>query len=285
MLRDDVLAHLCCPYCESGLGLAGRVVTCATGHAFDVARQGYLGLWGPQAPPGTADTAAMVAARERILSAGHLDGLVTAIAEASAGALMDRLPGPGCIVDVGAGTGRHLAAVLDRAPDRLGLALDAAKPALRRAARAHPRLGAVGCDAWGRLPVRTGTAALALSVFAPRNATELHRILRPRGVLVVVTPTAAHLHELVGPLGLLSVDARKDERLAAQLHGRFDELDRREVTARMTLSRREAVDVAAMGPSAWHTDPDRLTTAAQLLPEPAEVTAACTIRRYRRSAG
>src|SRR5688572_30940209 len=42
---------------------------------------------------------------------------------------------PGCILDLGAGTGWYLARVLDRLPGRIGLALDLSKHALRRAAR------------------------------------------------------------------------------------------------------------------------------------------------------
>ena len=42
-------------------------------------------------------------------------------------------------------------------------------------------------------------------------------MLRPEGRLVVVTPAADHLGELVGPLGLLRVDPDKAARLAATL--------------------------------------------------------------------
>jgi 23S rRNA (guanine745-N1)-methyltransferase len=56
--------------------------------------------------------------------------------------------GPGLVVDVGAGTGHHLAAVLDALTAHHGVALDVAKAAARRAARAHPRAAAVVCDVW-----------------------------------------------------------------------------------------------------------------------------------------
>jgi 23S rRNA (guanine745-N1)-methyltransferase len=68
--------------------------------------------------------------------------------------------GPGCVVDVGAGTGYYLAVVLERLTDRVGLALDVSKYALRRAARAHRRVGAVACDVWHGLPVATDSAAV-----------------------------------------------------------------------------------------------------------------------------
>ena len=44
-------------------------------------------------------------------------------------------------------------AVLAALPDAVGLALDVSKPALRRAARAHPRAAAALADTWQRLPL------------------------------------------------------------------------------------------------------------------------------------
>ena len=73
------------------------------------------------------------------------------------------------------------------------------------------------CDVWRALPVRDGVAAAVLCVFAPRNPAEMRRISAPGGRIVVVTPTARHLAEIVGPLGLVSVDAHKEERLEAAL--------------------------------------------------------------------
>ena len=86
---------------------------------------------------------------------------------------------PGCIVDLGAGTGWYLARALERLRGTTGLALDVSKPALRRAARAHPSLAAVACDAWGPLPLRDGGVAAVLDIFAPRNAAEIARVLVP----------------------------------------------------------------------------------------------------------
>ena len=60
-----------------------------------------------------------------------------------------------------------------------GLAFDVTKPALRRAARAHPRVGAVLADTWGPLPLADGSADVLLNVFAPRNGPEMRRVLRP----------------------------------------------------------------------------------------------------------
>ena len=188
----------------------------------------------------------------------------------------------GAVVDIGAGTGHHLARVLDALPERIGLAIDSSHAALRRAARAHPRAAAVGADAWSELPLRDGAAALILSVFAPRNPTEMARVLAPGGALLAVTPTTRHLFELVGPLGLLSVPEDKADRLDEQLGSHFALDERRALEHAMFLNREEAAQLVRMGPSAWHVDEQTVAERLALLPDPLTVTASVTLFAIRR---
>jgi 23S rRNA (guanine745-N1)-methyltransferase len=275
---DDVLGLLCCPHCGAELDSVGGAVRCGAGHSFDVARQGYLNLLPGDARTGTADTAAMVAARERFLAGGHyvpVADRLAAVCEQAVGA-------DGCVVDVGAGTGFYLATVLERLPDRVGLALDISKHALRRAARADPRIGAVGCDAWRPLPVRDGVAALALSVFAPRDPDELARILAPGGALAVVTPTRGHLSELVPAVGMLTVQERKRERLEGKLGGAFATEGETDVEHQLALGHADLRALVAMGPSARHLDADQVAERVAALPEPFAVTLSVRVATYRR---
>jgi 23S rRNA (guanine745-N1)-methyltransferase len=292
----DVVACLRCPVCGGGLTCDERSLRCAGGHAFDIARQGYAGLLTGGIRAGTADTAAMVAARAEFLAGGHfapLAGLVADLAaerakrtegtegtegtEDEAGAVG---ADGGCVLDAGAGTGYYLSAVLDRLPGTPGVALDASKHALRRAARAHPRVGALTWDVWRPLPVRTGAVSVLLDIFAPRNAGEFHRVLRPGGTLIVVTPAARHLEELVGELGLLTVDPRKAERVEDTLGGRFRAAGTWPLQLPLRLTHAEVAALAAMGPSAWHTEPGALRARIGRLAEPVPVTAAFEVRVF-----
>jgi 23S rRNA (guanine745-N1)-methyltransferase len=285
MLRD-VLGALRCPICrlplaerESG---TGRALRCPGGHSFDVARQGYLSLdTGRRAHAG--DTAEMIAARAGFLAAGHYafvtDAIVAAAREAWSGG------GTRLIVDAGAGTGHHLAAVLDALPDAEGLALDVSKPALRRAARVHARAAAALCDTWGRLPLADHSAELLLNVFAPRNGLEFHRVLAPRGALVVVTPAAEHLGELVRRLALIGVDPEKAGRVAGSLGEHFALVRKAHETRELALTHAEVRTLVAMGPSAWHADPGALAERIAALPEPVQVTAAVHVETYRPRSG
>ena len=270
----DVVDLLQCPVCGAALDCAAGVVQCRAGHSFDIARQGYVNL-----VPGRADTPEMVEARDAFLRAGHFRPLSEVLAEEAARA---GSTAGGAIIDLGAGTGHYLARVLDALPDRSGIAIDASPAALRRAARAHPRAAAIGADAWEPLPLRDGIATIVLSVFAPRNASEIARILAPGGALLAVTPTTRHLHELVGPLGLLSVPDDKEDRLDAQLASRFELADRRSIEHAMFLTGDESAQMVRMGPSAWHVDEQSVSEGLKTLPDPLAVTASMRLSRYVR---
>ncbi|XTZ17737.1 putative RNA methyltransferase [Micromonospora echinospora] len=293
-MHPDLLPHLRCPVCGQPMHQADaappRALRCPAGHSFDIARQGYVNLLTGRAPH-VGDTAEMIAAREEFLAAGHYDPFSAALATAAARAVPrpvrsgdgagEPVAYPDLVVDAGAGTGRYLAAVLDAVPTAVGLALDVSKPALRRAARAHPRAGAAVCDTWGRLPLADATVAVLVNVFAPRNGPEFCRVLRPDGALLVVTPTAEHLVELVDRLGLLRVDPTKGARVAGSLAGHFELIGQSTHRHRLQLTREEVRTLVGMGPSAWHSDPTRLTARIAALPEPVTVTAAVRLTRYR----
>lgn len=219
----------------------------------------------------------MVRAREALLATGCFASVARAVADAVEAA---RVPA-GCVVETGAGTAYYLAAVLDRMPGRAGLALDISKHAARRAAQAHPRIGAAVCDAWGSLPVRTGAASAVLDVFAPRNASEFRRVLAPGGVLVVATPTPRHLRALVGALGLVTVDDEKSRRLDEKLGRDFRIESTTDVEEVRELSRDEVAALVAMGPSARHIAPEALAVAIGALPQPCPATISVTVSTYR----
>lgn len=221
------------------------------------------------------DGADMVAARDALLSAGHFSAISTAVVE-TIGALLRQYEMNGLILEVGAGTGHYLARVLDVRPDRAGLAIDVSKAALRRAARAHPRMAAVRADIWRGLPLADGSAAVVLDIFAPRSGPEFFRVLAEHGALVIVTAEPGHLSELVAALGLLGVDPDKQERLAASLDPWFTLVSDRTVEAPLRLTRADAAALVGMGPSAHHLDP--ATIAAGLAGRPEPVTATLSVR-------
>jgi 23S rRNA (guanine745-N1)-methyltransferase len=271
-LPPRVVAALRCSVCGDPIGATGRTLRCGNRHSFDLARQGYVNLLHARIPAGTADTAPMVAARADFLASGAYEPLADELARVCGDA-------DGLVIDAGAGTGYYLARVLE-ASAASGLALDVSAVALRRAARAHPRLGAAVWNLWEPWPVGDGVASVVLNVFAPRNGPEFHRVLRPGGLLVVTAPAPDHLREL-GDL-VLAVDERKDERLDATLGEYFARTDRTEVRREVELTPRQVRQAVEMGPAAFHLDRDGRRERLDALHEPQVVTVSFTVSTYRR---
>jgi 23S rRNA (guanine745-N1)-methyltransferase len=272
---------LACPVCGGPLAaLAGAPgLRCPAGHSFDRARQGQVTLLPPGHVPPSGDTAGMVADRVAFLAAGHYRGITQALGDA---VLAGERP-PSGLLDLGGGTGQHLAGVLDRLPDAVGVVLDSSRYAARRAAGAHPRALAVVADAWARLPVRDAAVDRVLVVFAPRNGPEIARVLRPGGRLVVVTPAADHLTELVGPLGLLRVDPEKGRRLAATLGPHLRPVAAGGHRERLDLDRTAVRTLVGMGPHARHLDPGALAAAVDRLRERSAVTVSVDVTTWARA--
>jgi len=277
-LPPDAVATLACPVCGAGVETTESGLRCAAGHAFDRARQGHVTLLPPGHRPPSADSAEMVADRVAFLAAGHYAGITTALAEAAC------TGEPRTLLDLGGGTGHHLAAVLERLPAAAGVVLDSSVYAARRAARAHPRAMAVVADSWARLPVRTGVVDRVLVVFAPRNGPEIARVLAPGGRLVVVTPTAEHLAELVGPLELLRVDPDKAVRLAGALEPHLRPVDSATHREQLRLDPAAVLTLVGMGPHARHLSREALAAAVARLPEPVPVTVAVDVTSYEPAA-
>lgn len=277
-LPERAVVLLACPVCGGALTALpdGSGLRCGQGHSFDRARQGHVTLLPPGHRPPSGDSAEMVADRVAFLDAGHYAGMTRALGDA---VLADGAP-PESLLDLGGGTGHHLAGVLARAPEAVGLVLDSSPYAARRAARSSPRAMAVVADSWARLPVRDGVLDRVLVVFAPRNGPEIARVLRPGGRLVVVTPAADHLGEVVGPLGLLRVDPDKAQRLAGSLEPHLRPIAARPYRERLALPTAAVRTLVGMGPHARHLTAEGLAASLGSLPDVVEVTVSVDVSTY-----
>lgn len=250
---ERALDLLACPRCGGGLGLidagASRTVRCTSGHSYDVARQGYLNLLdGPE--PGNADTAAMLDARTRVHASGLFDEVSDLVAA--------RLDGHPRVLEAGSGTAHHLVHALGEDESAVGIALDVSRAAARRAARTDPRVAAVVANVWRPLPVRDHCLDGLLCVFAPRNLAEFARVLRPDGLLVVVTPRPDHLAGLRDAHGLLGIASDKADQLKAAATEFFEPLSGTGIIRTHEVTAALAADAVAMGPNAFHRLPQEV---------------------------
>ena len=276
------LTILLCPHC--GLELSHtqpQALSCPNGHSFDIARQGYLNLLTGHGSKFVPDTAAMVAARDAFLDAGHYERLAAALGERVLELVPPPAAGPAVVVDAGTGTGyylQHITAALRREGIRtLAAGLDISKFALRRAARRNPEAVNIVWDLWRALPLGADVADVVLVVFAPRNSSEFARILRPGGHLVVVTPLPGHLAEVAGEAGLLGIQQNKEGALHDSFGADFALLRSHELEVPLQLAPADIGNVALMGPAGHHVDPVALGETLRRLPPVTKATAAFRI--------
>ena len=190
---------LACPLDGQPLANHGNHWRCASGHTFDVAREGYLHLLPVQhkrsRDPG--DSKEMVAARRRFLATGAYRPIAAAIAEAVLGSTADTAATLHCL-DAGCGEGHYLRELIAAVEGRQALSivgLDISKWAVQAAAkRDRQSTWIVGSNA--RLPLLTGTLDRVLCLFGFPVYPEFARVLRAGGLLVQADAGADHLSEL-----------------------------------------------------------------------------------------
>jgi 23S rRNA (guanine745-N1)-methyltransferase len=279
---------LVCPVCSLPLvhlaaDNAQPRLACPSGHHFDAARQGYFNLLVGKGTSFEPDSAAMVSARVNFLGSGHYRRL----AEEVASAVVPHLPEEGAVVlDSGTGTGHYLREILDTAAAQgrrvAGIGLDISKFALRRAARLNPEALNLVWDIWQPFPVASSSVDAVTVVFAPRNPAEFARVLRPNGILAVVTPRSGHLGDVAAITGMLGIEEGKDERLNEALAGNFEPEGFHDVDIPLELTRAAAADLAFMGPAGHHLDPAQLAARLENSPEPLTADAKFRLFVFRR---
>lgn len=274
---EDFIDWLVCPVCGDRLEPSEDGLSCPAGHTADIAKQGYANLLGPKGTTHTADQSEMLDARTRILGSGLFDPVTDALRK-----ILRDVRGsgiPGLALDLGTGTGFHLERALEELPDRLGLGLDNSKYAARRAARCHPRAGAVVADVWAGIPLRDDSVSVLLDVFAPRNGPEIERVLAPGGTAIVVVAGPDHLSGIPEGLGMITVDPVKRERLGTKLSGLVEGGEVEAVEWTMSLTPEEVGDLVRMGPGFGRVDAGTFEARLRALPEQTEVTGQVEVHR------
>ncbi len=197
-----ITAHnLVCPLDNTPLTIADQQLVCENGHAFDIARQGYVNLLSVQhkrsKEPG--DSKEMILARKQFLSAGFyapiaekLTDLVESDYESDSGI---------CIMDAGCGEGYYLDFIyrklLEHATnaDMALIGLDISKDAIIEAARRNKDIcWLVGTNR--KPPVSPESVDIILCVFGFPSFERFSSILKPGGKIILVDSGPDHLSEL-----------------------------------------------------------------------------------------
>jgi 23S rRNA (guanine745-N1)-methyltransferase len=211
-------------------------MVCARGHAYDIARSGYLNLLQPQdrRSLSAGDSRAAVEARARLLAQHIGQPLVDAVSARVVTAL-GATPAGAVVADLGSGSGELLASVAARAPvDAIGIDLSTA--AAEHAARRYPGVTWVVANADRRLPLLDRSVDVLVSVHGRRNPPECARVLTKGGHLIVAVPAADDLTELRAHVQGQAVERERVDALIAAHRDRFGLVDRVMVRDRQRVS-------------------------------------------------
>jgi 23S rRNA (guanine745-N1)-methyltransferase len=219
--------------CGQPLARERRRVVCPSGHAYDIARSGYLNLLQPQDRRSreAGDARDVVQARAAVIAAGVGRALFARVAEIGAACL----PADGVVVDLGSGTGDALGALAGLVRIA-GIGIDLSPAAAELAARRFPDLCWVVANADRKLPLLDRSVDLALSLHGRRNPVECARVLRSGGRLIAAVPAADDLMEIRAALHGRADERSRTTGVLAEFEPLFSLEDRQTVRDRLQLS-------------------------------------------------
>lgn len=255
---------LACPLDGAPLQREAGAWQCASGHNFDVARQGYVHLLPVQKKrsrdPG--DSKEMVAARRRFLKAGFYQPIADTVARAT----LDGTPAGSVVscLDAGCGEGyylRQLASVAEPSQPLAIVGLDISKWAVLAAAKQDSQpTWVVGSNA--NLPVLPASLDRVLCLFGFPVYPEFARVLRPGGKLLQVDAGQDHLREL---RQIIYPEVRAESKKVSQAPDGFRRAGTEDVRFSLHLDGAEAIaDLLAMTPHLYRASAEGRARAAAL---------------------
>ena len=197
-----IKAHnLACPIDGKQLESHEKQLTCENGHAFDIARQGYVNLLPVQhkrsKQPG--DSKEMVLARTQFLNSGLYEPIANKLADIVFAQIKDEKET--CLMDAGCGEGYYFDFVFNALKDKEGssdlsfIGLDISKPAIVESAKRNKQITwIVGTNR--QPPVELASVDIILCVFGFQSFEGFNKILKPGGKIILIEPGPDHLKEL-----------------------------------------------------------------------------------------
>ncbi|MFP8965132.1 putative RNA methyltransferase [Pokkaliibacter sp. CJK22405] len=193
--------NLVCPLCQQPLTTSSKQLSCANGHSFDIAKQGYVNLLPVQKKhskdPG--DNKVMVNARRDFLAEGHFNSFSQRMTEVVKPLLQQGKNSTYSALEAGCGEGFYIDSLardveMDFAPlDAYGL--DISKWAVQAATKRNNRVTwLVGSNA--ALPFAPGSLDLIICAFGFYQFEWFAPYLKPGGRILLLEAGDEHLLEL-----------------------------------------------------------------------------------------
>ncbi len=179
---------LVCPKCKKSLNKYNSIYCCKNGHNFDIAKRGYVHLFLGNRKQ-TGDNKDMVKARTSFLHKGFYQPLCHQVMRSL------QYLYPKKMVDAGCGEGYYTNQIAQTFQNTQIYAFDLSKYAIHEACKNNQKALYAVCSI-ADLPLESNSIDVILSIFAPIQCQEFHRILKEDGYFLKVCPGSKHLYEM-----------------------------------------------------------------------------------------
>lgn len=179
-----------CPVCGCRLEKDGGSLRCTSGHCFDLAKQGYVNLLQSQKSSSKrhGDDKLMVKSRSDFLDKGYYDSLADKITSMIGETASSNMR----LIDLGCGECFYTSRVAKAFPDLAYGGIDISKQALIAGSKRSKNISLAVASVFN-LPIEDEYCDFAMTVFAPHNSDEIHRVLKSNGYRLRAYPLERHL--------------------------------------------------------------------------------------------
>ncbi|SHH52733.1 methyltransferase domain-containing protein [Clostridium grantii] len=259
MIIENLDSILKCPVCNLSLKKHEKQYICLNNHSYDIANKGQINLLlaNQKRTKDPGDSKEMMEARRDFLNKGYYHIFSEALNEV----IISNINGDKInILDAGCGEGYFLSNIKEyiyskennyiqnKEVDFFGV--DISKTAITYAAKRDKKINFIVGSNFN-LPIMSNTIDIIIRNFAPSDESELKRVLKDNGKLVVVTPGIQHLY---GLKEILYVKARKHEEKEISFQG-FKLVQHKEVKYSIQVEGKEDVkNLISMTPYYWTFD-------------------------------
>ncbi len=232
---------LCCPVCGGSLNADVNTMSCESGHAFDIAKEGYVNLLrSGKSGDRIGDDKISARCRRDFLNKNYYRNLRDYLQSLFA-------QRHGSVLDICCGEGYYTSALAEN-EDLQVYGFDISREMVRLAAKR----GGAACFVanLASIPVADASFDYAVHLFAPFQEAEFCRILKDDGRLYTVVPGSHHLFGL--KQAVYETPYINDEKLPDT--GKFKLLSKTKISADITLTSQKDIDaVFRMTPYYFHT--------------------------------
>ena len=256
---ENMESILKCPVCNLSLKKYEKQYICLNNHTYDIASKGYINLLlaNQKKTKDPGDSKEMMEGRKKFLNEGYYHTFSEKLNEI----IISNIGASNVnILDVGCGEGYFLsrlkeAIYKEESKNALNkefnfFGVDISKAAVTHAIKRDKNINFIVSSNFN-LPIMSKTIDIIIRNFAPSDETELKRVIKDNGKLIVVTPGIQHLY---GLKEILYVNPRKHEEKEITFEG-FKLIKSTEVKYNIQLEDRESVNnLISMTPYYWTFD-------------------------------